>query len=366
MSKWFYQGMKLVILLSLVLLGGCDLLSLVSQIPLTSDNSSLKWNLTTQTEGEGTVSMDPPGGSYDQNTVVSLSALPADGWQFKSWDTSTENVEVWFQTAWNPSIVIMSCDKTVVAVFEENPSTSQFSLTANTSGYGTVTLNPPGGWYDNATGVQVQALADDGWQFDHWEGDLTGSTNPASITVNDNKTISAVFIQNQIAAAPIFTPDNGTMFVGTQAVQIASATPGATIYYTTDGSDPNESSSRYTETLTLSSTTTVKARAYANLMDPSPISSATYTLTVQDQVATPSISPASQTFYYSLDLYIYCSTEGASIYYTTDGTDPTESSSPYIYSFYIMQTTTIKARAFMAGMIPSDIISETYTATLGY
>ncbi|MBL7119395.1 MAG: hypothetical protein ISS53_01775 [Dehalococcoidia bacterium] len=43
------------------------------------------------------------------------------------------------------------------------------------------------------TEVTVTAIAADGYEFDHWEGDLTGSDNPVSIEMGGNKTITAIF-----------------------------------------------------------------------------------------------------------------------------------------------------------------------------
>jgi uncharacterized repeat protein (TIGR02543 family) len=71
----------------------------------------------------------------------------------------------------------------------------QYTLTVNTVGQGSVTLNPPGGVYDDGTVVTLTAVADSGWQFANWSGDLTGSTNPDTITMDSNKTVTATFTE---------------------------------------------------------------------------------------------------------------------------------------------------------------------------
>ena len=43
--------------------------------------------------------------------------------------------------------------------------------------------------------MQLTAVAAAGYRFDHWTGDLTGSTNPASISMTANRSVTAVFIQ---------------------------------------------------------------------------------------------------------------------------------------------------------------------------
>jgi uncharacterized repeat protein (TIGR02543 family) len=71
----------------------------------------------------------------------------------------------------------------------------QYTVTVNTSGNGSVTLNPPGGVYSAGTNVTLTATPDSGWQFSGWGGDISGTTNPATITVNSNMTITANFTE---------------------------------------------------------------------------------------------------------------------------------------------------------------------------
>lgn len=55
---------------------------------------------------------------------------------------------------------------------------------------------------------------------------------------------------------------------------------------------------------------------------------------------------------------ISCATDGASIYYTMDGNDPTEQSTPYSAPFQATAPVTIKARAYKEGLEPSDIATR--------
>lgn len=87
-----------------------------------------------------------------------------------------------------------------------------------------------------------------------------------------------------IVATPVFSFPSGQYF-GSINVEITCSTAGASIYYTTDGSDPDESSTLYTEPLTISTTTTLKARAYADGFDPSNIAQANYTFIEVIEVA---------------------------------------------------------------------------------
>ena len=75
---------------------------------------------------------------------------------------------------------------------------------------------------------------------------------------------------------PAFDPSSCSFFPSTN-VALSCATADATIRYTLDGSAPTASSTQYTNPIPLSATTTVKARAYAEGMNPSAVASATYT-----------------------------------------------------------------------------------------
>lgn len=77
-------------------------------------------------------------------------------------------------------------------------------------------------------------------------------------------------------------------------------------------------------------------------------------------VASPSFSPAGGTYGSAQSVTITCETEGATIYYTTDGTTPTSESTPYTGAINVTETTTIKAIAYV-GNEASSVASATYT-----
>ena len=78
-------------------------------------------------------------------------------------------------------------------------------------------------------------------------------------------------------------------------------------------------------------------------------------------VAVPQFTPPSCLFYPSTNVTISCATAGATIRYTLDGSDPTESSAPYTGVITVSDDTVIKARAWKSGMNPSVIVTSTYT-----
>lgn len=89
---------------------------------------------------------------------------------------------------------------------------------------------------------------------------------------------------SNIVATPTFTPPAGQYFEEIN-VEIACSTPDASIYYTLDGSDPDETSTPYTTPIAISTNTTVKARAYAAGIDPSSVAQADYTFSQSTTVA---------------------------------------------------------------------------------
>lgn len=160
------------------------------------------------------------------------------------------------------------------------------------------------------------------------------------------------------AVLPVFSPAAGS-FVSVQAVAISSVTAGASIYYTTDGTTPTTSSSLYTGPVTVSSTTTLKAIAAATGYSASAVASATYTINLP-AAATPAYSPPAGAYPSPQSVSIASATPGASIYFTTDGTTPTTSSTPYTSPLSVDRTTTIRAVAFAPGFGLSAIGTAAY------
>jgi len=69
----------------------------------------------------------------------------------------------------------------------------QYDLTLNSVGSGSVTLDPPGGIYNAGTEVKLTPVPAAGWAFNGWSGDLSGFSNPVTIVMNSDKTITATF-----------------------------------------------------------------------------------------------------------------------------------------------------------------------------
>ncbi|MGC9224053.1 MAG: glycoside hydrolase domain-containing protein [Terracidiphilus sp.] len=127
--------------------------------------------------------------------------------------------------------------------------------------------------------VTLEATPDAGSAFDGWSGCDTVSSDQCTVTVSSSRTVAATFTANAPAAAtPAFSPAAGT-YGSAQMVSIGDATPGATIYYTTNGTTPTTASTPYTAPIQVSSSETIEAIAIANGYAASAVASAAYIIT---------------------------------------------------------------------------------------
>jgi hypothetical protein len=163
-------------------------------------------------------------------------------------------------------------------------------------------------------------------------------------------------------ATPAFSPATGT-YSSAQSVVISTATSGASIRYTTDGSNPTSSTGTiYSGPATVSSSLTLKAIAYKSGMTDSAVASADYTISSGGgTVAAPTFSPPGGTYSSTQSVTISSTTSGASIRYTTDGSTPS-SSAGTLYSgpVSISSNLTLKAIAYKSGMTDSAVASANY------
>lgn len=157
------------------------------------------------------------------------------------------------------------------------------------------------------------------------------------------------------------TPTCATPVISLDGDKVSiSAGIGATIYYTTDGSTPTSSSTKYTAPFTIDSATTVKAIAIRSHYNDSAVASEELTPTMPT-CATPVIVAKGSSF------EITCATDGATIYYETSTTDlasvvtPTTSSNVYSSAVAIAATTYVKAYAAKAGYNDSAVAEQTCT-----
>ena len=137
--------------------------------------------LATATAG-GAVALQPPGGFYLSNTVVTLTALREAGWELLSWTGDAGGTS-------NPLSLLMDRDKSVTAQFGPSPV---FTLTVMTAGGGAVSGNTQSNYFRGTT-VNLSAEPAPGWTLLNWMGDASGTNPKASVTMDRPKEVQAVF-----------------------------------------------------------------------------------------------------------------------------------------------------------------------------
>ena len=136
--------------------------------------------------GNGTIDKNPDNDNYTYGTTVLLNANPATGWKFDHWDGDLTGSD-------NPTTINMTENKNIIAFFTQE----QYKLNITINGNGIVDKSPDYENYTYGTNVTLNADPAAGWRFDHWDGDLTGSDNPATINMTENKDITVYFVKKK-------------------------------------------------------------------------------------------------------------------------------------------------------------------------
>ena len=145
--------------------------------------------------------------------------------------------------------------------------------------------------------------------------------------------------------APTISAQENVFNWSGNVVTLSCVTEGAEIRYTLDGSEPTESSRLYTGPFMIDDTTTVKAKAFKEDWFESETATATFTREWYT-VDAPVIEPSGAEFAnISQTVSLSCATDGATILYTTDGSDPKVNGREYTKPFTIYKSCTVRAIA---------------------
>jgi Legume lectin domain/Chitobiase/beta-hexosaminidase C-terminal domain len=180
-----------------------------------------------------------------------------------------------------------------------------------------------------------------------------------------NWTYSTTGTPAQPAATPQFSPAAGT-YTTAQSVTITDATPGSSIFYTLDNSQPGTavggSTQKYSAPITVGNSETIQALATAPGFTTSPVNSAAYVINLP-AAPTPVISPATGT--YTSAQTVTITDSGTTIFYTIDGSNPTTSATKYTAPFTVSTSTTVKAIATAPGFATSATAQSIITINTG-
>ncbi|MDB4067345.1 DUF5011 domain-containing protein [Flavobacteriaceae bacterium] len=132
-------------------------------------------------------SVDISGGTYNENSNVTVTAAPAEGYAFSGWSGDASG-------STNPLSVSMTGDKNITASFIR----LQYSLSVNIIGSGTVSQvlvesSEKNTDYDPFSTVRLTALPVSNWIFYGWSGSTTETTNEVDIVMEETKSVTATF-----------------------------------------------------------------------------------------------------------------------------------------------------------------------------
>lgn len=146
---------------------------------------ALQYTVVVNVVGEGMVDVTPTKTSYSYNDVITLVAIPAPGWGFFAWSGHATGIE--------PSLQMpVRRNLRITANFVTDTS-DETILAISLIGRGQVQVTPAQDRYARDDTVVLTAVADTDWFFMSWGGDLSGDTNPASLTMQNDRLITATF-----------------------------------------------------------------------------------------------------------------------------------------------------------------------------
>lgn len=189
--------------------------------------------------------------------------------------------------------------------------------------------------------------------------DMSQAALTPAVTATTTFTVTAPVLNAPVIAASGDEADADNSFYFNATVTM-TAENGAEIRYTTDGTTPTEASTLYSAPFQITTSTTIKAIAVKTNWQNSDVTTLEVTITAPT-VALPAFTPGTGTYADSVTFSIACMTENAEIRYTTDGSEPTETSTLYSAPVMLTSTATVKAKAFKADWIASATATAVYT-----
>ena len=188
------------------------IINVISSFTITANFEQNSYVLTVNKQGEGEVTEEIVNTGktteYASGTTVKLTAVADEGWAFTGWTGDIGEIE----PTLNPIELIITDSKTVTATFE----IKKYALTVNIEGEGQVTeeiVNTSKATdYDSGTTVKLTAVADEGWAFTGWTGDIgeiDPTLNPIELIITNSKTVTATF-ENNVNGGTDTTTDTTT------------------------------------------------------------------------------------------------------------------------------------------------------------
>jgi hypothetical protein len=171
-----------------------------------------------------------------------------------------------------------------------------------------------------------------------------------------SNTVTATYVLEVVA--PTISLASGTYDIG-QTVTLSVSDPFALIRYTTDATDPTESTGvQYSTPIVLNQPTTLKVRAFRSGFSPSVVVTAVYQL----RLPTPTLTPGGGAFTSPPSVTIGSSVSGVTIRCTFDGNEPTETSETCTTPQAVPLESTFSVRLYKPGWVPSSVVVDVYAS----
>jgi len=180
-----------------------DTIIMNSNKTVTAHFTQNQYTLTITINGNGTVTKNPNQAYYTYGQQVILTANADPNWLFDHWSGGLTGSQ-------NPDTLIIDGNESVTAYFVNN----QCTLIVNINGNGVVIKNPDQTYYTYGQEVELFAIADSNWLFDHWSGGLTGNQNPDTIVIEQDTTVNAHFAEEPYAE------EDQTVRIGQGSIEI--------------------------------------------------------------------------------------------------------------------------------------------------
>lgn len=196
-----------------------DVAAVLPEAESATTGPALKtYSLTAAAVG-GSVKKSPDRADYSHGDTVTLEAVPDAGYTFTKWSGGLFG-------STNPATLVMEADKSVTANF----ALTTYSLTV-AAGDGSVTRSPDQTRYNPGETVTLEAVPNARYSFTNWSGDLSGSSNPATIVMDADKSVTAGFafrakasdvVTNSVGMNLVYIPAGSFMMgSGRSAAQLA-------------------------------------------------------------------------------------------------------------------------------------------------
>lgn len=340
-----------------------------------TDRVHIYANLTSSKTWTNPGVADVPAFSQSDTTVtdgttLELSTATAGASVYYTLDGSTPTARNTKYVSNSPILLNRNITVKAIAVhpslFNSDVASMTFHVKANAP-----QSNVPETTYQEFKSVGLTSASEGASIYYTVDGSIPSKTNgtlySGAISIDYSQTIKAVAIKEGLdnsdivsysyvikVPAPQFSSE-GNMEEG-ETVTISCAMEGAEIRYTTDGSTPTLSSTRYTGPISIQANQVIKAIAVKLGCTNSDVATASYSVTANPVT----FSVESGTYSDTQSVTLSSETENAVIYYTTDGSTPTSGSTRYTGPVAVDRNLTLKAIATKSGQNDSEVTSTTY------